>query len=996
MKKTVLISFLVVCLLGGAVAQNSQNVSQVPTNVNQNQTSQTNELVVGHGQILSNPNGVSGNSNVNSNLPNNHHHMKNGDHALGHVWDSAACGLNYTQGSTLVETRYNQYAVSTFGTGLPTSVNISALPPNAVVVKAFVWWEVSYQTGSSTSPTLTITNPNGSTSTITATLAGTDGPKCWAEDGTRAFRVDLPVATSSTGGAIGCNGVYNINITGNSAWEVDGVTVFIVYIDPAATYTGHVYLYDGMISMVAGTITQDITGMNVCAAPIYGEAFSIACDFQDNLGSPHDATFDNITYTGLYSNGFYEFDTHQENFTAGQTICTNGYSSGGDCYGWHMTGCYYQTTCTTCLPTNGSNIVLTMDSVNTTCNQSNGTATVTATGGSGSPYTYAWSNGQITQTATGLGAGVYYVTVTDASGCHSRTDSVTILASNNVTVTMTATNVNCFGYVNGQIIATATGGVTPYSYAWTPSGGNTLTAANLGAGIYNFTVTDGTGCTKVTIDSVTQPAQLVVTSAPTGELCFGTATGTVPLSVTGGTTPYSYTWSPAQGNIATAINLNAGNYSYTVTDAHGCSANNSATVIEPPLLTVSLSPSATICIGQSSTLTATAGGGTPAYTYSWSNGSALATQTVSPVVTTAYSITLTDANGCTATVAPINIVVNPPLTVVPHATDYICLGQSAVIGANATGGNGTYTYTWDNGIGVSSGSITVTPAVTTVYNVTVSDNCTVPDVTTTDTVFVNPAPIVNFTGLPLTGCQPLTVNFNNQTTSTLPITNWAWDYGDGSAAGDSMNGSHIYTNAGTFTVKLTATSASGCSSFFVDSNYVTVYPLPVAHFTIDPNATTIVTPEINFNDFSIGATYVTYNFGDGGTSNVRNITHNYVDTGLFWVTQFVMTDKGCRDSTSGTVRINDDYEFYIPEAFTPNGDGLNEHFFGYGKGITEYNMNIFDRWGELLFTSNDLGLGWDGRYNGTICAQGTYIYEISYKDNNHASHHVTGRLNLLK
>jgi gliding motility-associated-like protein len=998
MKRTLLSLSLIISLAAGAIAQNSSTTSQVQNQALQNQSSQNASFILENGQIIGTP---PANVNEHNQGPlNNTHHEKNGNHALGHYWDTTGCGLNYVQATVLIETRYNQYALTTFGHCMPTNDSIHGLPTNAVVVKAVVWWEVSYESGSSTTPTLTITNPNGSTSTLTATMAGQDGPKCWGEVGTRCFRVELPIASNTSGGAIGCDGPYNVSISGNTCWEVDGLTVFLVYQDPAATYTGSIYLYDGMISMVAGTITQTITGMNVCANSTVGNAFSLSSDWQDDIGNaPHDAKFDNIQYTGLYGNGFDEFDMHAENFNAGQTTCVNGYSSTSDCYGWYMTGAYFQTACMTCTVTNGSGVnVVDMDSTktNTICNQANGSAWVIASGGSGSPYHYNWSTGATTDTATGLAAGWYTVTVYDFTLCHSAVDSVLILPSASVLLTLTGTNISCGGLSDGVIIADTSGGHPPFTYSWSPSGGNGLTASNLAAGQYTLLVTDSTGCTKTDTLTLTQPPILAVTSAPTGELCFNTATGTVPLNVTGGTPGYNYVWSPAQGNLATAINLFAGIYNVTVIDANGCTTTNNSIVTEPPALTIMLSPNTTICVGQSTDLLVTIGGGTPPYTYSWSNGSLSSAQTVNPIVTTIYSVTATDFNGCTITAPQITINVNPPLTIVAEPTAQICQGQSATISAIATGGTGHYTYTWDQGVGVATGIVTVTPTVTTIYTVTVTDSCTTPDVITTDTVVVNSAPVVNFTGYPLSGCSPLDLQFTNSTTSSLPIISWDWNYGDGTAHGDSASPSHLYYAAGLFNVTLTAISSSNCISSLTDSAYIDVYPLPVSRFLINPLTTTIISPEIGFIDQSQGADTVYYNFGDGSSSTLRNPYHSYGDTGSYWITEYVMNQYGCTDSSIGTVTVTLDFEFYIPNSFSPNGKGLNEYFTGVGRGVSDYQMNIFDRWGELLFSTTSLSNGWDGTYNGVQVKQDVYIYDIKLRDSSNNAHQYVGQLNLLR
>ncbi len=619
-------------------------------------------------------------------------------------------------------------------------------------------------------------------------------------------------------------------------------------------------------------------------------------------------------------------------------------------------------------------------------------------GGTG-PYTYAWTpTGQTGQTATGLGSGLYTCTVTDVNGCWAA-DTITVDSVSALSATGTIVqNVLCFGGNNGEIYITPTG-VGPFAYLWSPSGATTQTISNLLAGIYTCTVINpnNLSCQAHVIDTITEPPVLVVNTTPYTVLCHGGNTGSATSSVTGGTTPYNYIWSSSGGNAATANALVSGTYVVTVTDANGCTASSTTVVPEPPVLTVSLSPSTTICIGQNTNITATPGGGTNPYgPYSWSNGGNTQTINVAPITTTSYTVTVTDANGCTVVSPSVTITVNPPLAVVVCPDNHICEGESTTITAAGTGGDGNYTFTWDNGVGTGAGPITISPTVTTTYAVTLTDGCGSPQSNGSVTITVYPAPSIHFSGNPLNGCSPLAVQFTDQSTSTLPIVSWKWDFGDGSAYSDSASPKHIYETAGIFSVTLTVTSAANCTSTLTDSAMVDAYPKPIARFLIDPNQTTLLQPEVNLVDQSTGAVYVTYNFGDGNSSTKRNTFHNYTDTGTFWVTQSVMNDYGCTDTITGTVIITSYYTFYIPNSFSPGNDGINDYFQPYGTGITDYEMTIFDRWGEKLFTTTDINLPWDGFVNGTIAAQGTYIYNIRIKDNNKEAHEYFGKLTLVR
>ena len=961
MKKIILITFLAIIFGGSTFGQHVSNDTVM------------NGQVYGHPHLTTNNDG-----------PN---HAPTGNHSLGAAFNYSMCGLNYVQASTLIETRYNQYAINTFGSGFPAHESIAGLTACDSIVKAYLWWIDTY-TSACTTPVVSLTNPLAVTNNYNGVLVGSDGPKCWAETGTYAFRADVTAAIAG-------NGTYTINsISCSTAWEVDGATLMIIYKDPAGTYTGSIYINDGMISMVAGTISQTVTGFNVCQNSTVGSAFSCVSDMQDNIAACHDATFNNTLYTCGFPNSFWNFDMKNETFPSGQTSCINGYDSPSDCYGWCMTGVYYQTSCVTCT---SPSLTVTATMTPSLCNGNNGTATAHPVGGT-APYTYSWNTipVQTTQTAVNLAPGTYSVTVTDACG-NTGVATITITTTSALTVSFTTTNISCFGLSNGEIIADTTGATNPpYTFLWSPSGGNGLTAQNLAAGTYTLSVTDSTNCTQVDTVSITQPPQLIVTTSPNTILCFGLTTGADTTTVTGGTPNYTYLWSPAGGNAATAINLSAGAYTVTVTDAHGCTATSSSIITQPPALTNTVSPSVTICIGQSTVISSTPGGGTSPYTYAWSNGNTTNSQTVNPVVTTIYNVTVTDANGCTIT-GSTTVTVNPPLSLVVSPNDTVCEGFSGQISATATGGDGIYTFTWTNGVGPGSGPFTVTPLVTTTYVVTVTDNCGTTPVTDSVEVVVNPGPIVNFTGTPLKGCTPLTVQFTDQTISNLNGLVRAWNFGDGTPFSDSINPAHVYITPGTYTVTETVTGSTSCFGSHTDSAMITVYPIPVAGFLVNPPIASILNPMINIKDESIGASVWSYTFGDGGSSNLRNPNHNYTDTGTFWITQMVWNQWGCVDSIRGTVIINPDYAFYIPNAFTPGAtNGLNTTFQGYGTGIIQYELSIFNRWGEQIFYSVDLNKPWDGTYNGSDCKQDVYVYEIKITDQNHQPHKYAGKVSLIR
>jgi hypothetical protein len=216
---------------------------------------------------------------------------------------------------------------------------------------------------------------------------------------------------------------------------------------------------------------------------------------------------------------------------------------------------------------------------NVSCfNGNNGSTRVTPGGGT-SPYTYLWSpSAQTGQTATNLIAGSYTATVTDANGC-SITSTSTVTQPTSLTATgQTLTNVSCFNGNNGSTRVTPGGGTSPYTYLWSPSSQSGQTATNLTAGTYTVTITDSHGCTITSTATVTQPGQLTISMSSANATCSSCNNGSASASVTGGTSPFSYLWSPSGGSSATASNLLPGNYTCCVTDAHGCSVCAGVTV----------------------------------------------------------------------------------------------------------------------------------------------------------------------------------------------------------------------------------------------------------------------------------------------------------------------------------------------------------------------------------------------------------------------------------
>ena len=273
------------------------------------------------------------------------------------------------------------------------------------------------------------------------------------------------------------------------------------------------------------------------------------------------------------------------------------------------------------------------------------------------------------------------------------------------------------------------------------------------------------------------------------------------------------------------------------------------------------------------------------------------------------------------------------------------------------------------------------------------------------TLFVNPNPVLIFSANDTVGCEPLCISFQDLS-SVYTGTNiqWSWNLGDGSVVNNSQNIDHCYANDSVFApnffdVTLTVTSDSGCVSTLSKNNYITVYPLPESNFAVQPEIASIIDPVISYIDLSIGANAWNWSFGDTATSFLFSPPqHSYADTGTYLITLTITNQYGCTDVDYHSIIIDPDFVFYIPNAFTPDGDGINDTFTGKGVFIKEFEMLIFDRWGDMIFKTTDIHNPWDGKANnGNEMAQrDVYVYAVTVTDLKMVKHRYKGIVTLVR
>lgn len=416
-------------------------------------------------------------------------------------------------------------------------------------------------------------------------------------------------------------------------------------------------------------------------------------------------------------------------------------------------------------------------STNILCNgDATGSATAASTGGD-APFTYAWNNGDSTASISNLVAGLYTVTVTDANG---RADSVSVTLSEPAGLVNSFTIVpsGC-GAANGSATASVSGGIAPYTYAWSGSTSTLSLAGTLSSGTYQLTVTDANGCALSDTATVNDAGAPTVTFTITDAInCFGGSDGEITAGVSGGATPYSYAWSAGGSTTNVANGLTSGSYILTVTDNLGCAVSGTQAITEPSLLTaISLVGSNTSCNGTSDgSATVVAAGGTTSYTYVWNNGAT--TAAVTGLAANTYMATVTDANGCIASTAPISITEPAVLaTTIAVINNVSCNGLSdGSLTAASTGGTTTYSYLWSNGTaaaansGLAAASYTVTTTDANGCTATATNTITEPTVLAASITGSNNATCFGFsdgdaTAFATGGTTAYTYNWSSSATS---------------------------------------------------------------------------------------------------------------------------------------------------------------------------------------------------------------------------------------
>jgi len=607
---------------------------------------------------------------------------------------------------------------------------------------------------------------------------------------------------------------------------------------------------------------------------------------------------------------------------------------------------------------------------------------------------------------TGLNPGTTTITYSvNANGCSSGDTSTILITVNSTPVFLNLANQTfCSGSLtsainfnvqpsNAQIswtnsntsiglVASGTGNISPFNA--TSNGNNSSTAIISVSASLN-------GCS-----SASQNFNITVNSAPIITISGNTnacVNGSINLSANGGT---NYTWQGPNGftsNSQNPIIPNAtanmsGVYTVNSGAAGTCQGSASITITVNSLPAVNATVNPPACIGGNISLNSNISN---ASSYSWAGPNNFSSNNANPVITNAnstmagnYTVTVQSNAGCfNASVVSVTLLPQPNAPSVSSVS--LCQNQTAnpLTAVPSNGGNLNWYGTNLNAGTANLNSPTPSTNVPGNYTYYVSQTvqgCESQRATLNVTILPVPNGIIN----PISPkCAPTCNRFIF--TSSFNIVQYQWNMGNGFANINNDTINYCYQNEGSYNISINLTDASGCINTLQFNNWVNVYENPTAGFTSDVIEGTLVSPEVQFQNQSSGTNIISYNwnFGDqsGLSTTQEDISHIYENTGTYTVTLVVKTNEGCSDTAKGVIELLEDFNVYIPNTFTPNDDDVNEEFFPIGTGISEknYQMKIYDRWGELIFSTNNLNEHWKGlRKNGVDpVLQDTYIYKIN-------------------
>lgn len=612
-----------------------------------------------------------------------------------------------------------------------------------------------------------------------------------------------------------------------------------------------------------------------------------------------------------------------------------------------------------------------------------GSISLNVSGGSGN-YEFEWigPNGfsSVSESIDKLAPGNYSVVIQDEFGC-IQTRSYTIEQPLPLDVRLESkVDVLCAGDESGEIVLNISGGINSSVYAvqWKKDGldysKSGATISQIPAGNYQATVTDANGCIFIVPEiRITEPeAALFIDFSKTDISCFGANDGSLSLNVSGGLPPYDIQWT--FGSTQSSFdNLGPGNYTLTVSDQSGCTRSQTITIEDAPLFDINPEVSQISCFGETDGFVKlNFQGGVGAFTIRWDDGSELAERF--NLASGTYGVTIKDESACEIR-SEFNIVEPSMLEMEPQVTDALDCDNplSGEIKLGIKGGTAPYSIKWSNGATVE----TLSGLTSGQYAVEIIDarGCS------TNQVFEIKRPsslVITVFQSTNIQCEPRSITEEIRVNVSGGIAPYTISWSGGNVSADQRT--MITDQPGLYQVSVI--DGNGCSttrSFEVSDKEV-IPQADIESVMFDQYNSYLVNFEIQFWNKSFGQ-IVAYHwdFGDGTQSFEENPVHKYSAEGDYEITLTVTDIFGCSVSIIKKISVFD-YYLVTPNAFTPNGDGVNDYFFPRFINIASLEFWVLNKWGETVFYTDDLeSLGWDGKVNNTIGTPGNYVYKLKFK-----------------
>ena len=621
-----------------------------------------------------------------------------------------------------------------------------------------------------------------------------------------------------------------------------------------------------------------------------------------------------------------------------------------------------------------------------------GSINITVTKGTG-VYNYAWTTEDgagldpTSEDQSGLSAGKYKLILTD--GCQTLQYIYEIEEPAVLAIGLDEkVDILCFGDSTGKILVTVSGGTSPYNYEWIDNFGNkynrdignvfnTGNLSNIPVGIYDLTVTDKNGCIETLKVELKEPDELKIDFNKVDVSCFKGNDGSIDVNPTGGVAPYTYSWSDF-GNGKLRTDLVSGKYTVTVTDSNNCEKSVEIELKSAPQFNITSDVSPITCFGANDgSIKLTIDGGKAPVSLEWADDPQAGT-TRSNLKSGVYSVLLKDSSGCE--INEIYTITEPAkLQLSAIKSDALDCDDpnSGSIDLQVIGGNPPFTYVWSNGDTTED----LSDVSANNYSVIVTDSkgCTVEKTFS----IVRPFELkIDLTSNLRVVCETRDVYLVNKVTiegGVFPYT-VKWSSGDVSGS----NGEIMETNVeGSYSVEVT--DNNGCTKTQIFDVVLPKLGYPEFDYTSfywqTFGALTFNDPITFTNNSTESFLSVSWDFGDGNSSDQNDPVHSYEKKGSYDVTLYVTYFSGCIYEIKKTIYVGDSYEIEFPNAFTPNGDGLNDTFRPVYYGFKSVDLQVFDTWGTLIYSETAKGAnimnGWNGMLNGKPATNGNYIFQVS-------------------